>query len=90
MSDANGQIFTTKDVDLAAFLHAKDVKIKDVRRNEYNKTVFVFANDDGGTQKTALSFYNHEDTISASKLLWSLQQIKSMIFDPGAEKPKPR
>lgn len=87
MSDTNGRVFTTKDIELAAFLHASDIKITDIRKNEANKTVFAFANEDGNTQKMALNFYNHEDQISASKLLWSFQQIKSMVFDPNLERP---
>jgi hypothetical protein len=87
MSETNGRTFATKDIELAAYLHAREVKITDVRKNEANKTVFVFTNDEGGTQKTALSFYNHDDQISASKLLWSFQQIKSMVFDPNLERP---
>jgi len=82
---ANG-IFLTKDIELAAFLHASEVKIIDVRKNEVNKTVFVFENKTGNTQGMALSFYNHEDKISASKLLWSFAQIRSMIFDPNLER----
>lgn len=87
MSETNGRTFTTKDIELAAFLHASEVKITDVRKNEANKTVFIFTNEDGSTQKRALNFYNHEDQISASKLLWSFQQIKSMVFDPNLERP---
>lgn len=72
---------STKDLDLSAFLHASGVKIVDVRRNEVNKTVFVFSGNGGETQKMSLKFYNHEDQISASKLLWSLQQIKNMLYE---------
>jgi hypothetical protein len=79
-------VFLTKDIELAAFLHASDVKILDVRKNEANKTVFVFENQAGGAQKMALSFYNHDDAISASRLLWSFAQIKNMIFDPNLER----
>lgn len=86
MSETNGRTFTTKDIELAAFLHASEVKIVDVRKNEANKTVFAFINEDGNTQKMALNFYNHDDQISASKLLWSFGQIKNMVFDPNLER----
>ena len=89
MSETNGK-FTTKDIELAAYLHASDIKIVDVRKNEANKTVFVFANEDGKAQSMMLSFYNHEDKISASRLLWSFSQIKSMVFDPNLAAPKGR
>ncbi len=79
-------VFVTKDIELAAYLHANDVKIIDVRKNEANKTVFVFDAREGATQKLSLAFYNHEDQISASKLLWSFQQIKSLLFDPNLER----
>lgn len=81
-----GRVFTTKDIELAAFLHAMEVKIVDVRKNEANKTVFAFSNDGSQTQAMALAFYNHDDQISASKLLWSFQQIKNMVFDPNVER----
>jgi len=87
MSESNN-FFTTKDAELAAFLHANDIKITDVRRNDYNKTVFVFDGGEGKTNRLALAFYNHEDQISASKLLWCLQQVKNMIFDPGLERAR--
>lgn len=80
--------FSTKDIELAAFLHASEVKILDVRKNDANKTVFIFANLDGSTQKLALAFYNHEDQISASKLLWSFGQIKQLLFDPNLERER--
>ena len=80
--------FATKDVELAAFLHASEIKIVDVRKNEANKTVFIFANEDGDTQKISLKFYNHEDRISASKLLWSLQTIKHLIFAPTLDRSR--
>jgi hypothetical protein len=79
-------MFVTKDIELAAYLHANDIKIIDVRKNEANKTLFVFDGGDGGTQKLSLAFYNHDDLISASKLLWSFQQIKSLLFDPNLER----
>lgn len=80
--------FATKDVELAAFLHASKIKIIDVRKNEANKTVFIFENTDGDTQKMSLKFYNHEDEISASKLLWSFQTIKHMIFAPALDRSR--
>jgi hypothetical protein len=83
MSD---DVFVTKDIELAAFLHASDIKIVDVRKNEANKTVFVFSNADGRAKSMNLSFYNHEDQISASRLLWSFQQIKQLLFDPNLER----
>lgn len=78
--------FVTKDIELAAYLHANDVKIMDVRKNEANKTIFVFDDGSGGTQKMSLAFYNHDDQISASKLLWSFQQMRSLLFDPNLER----
>ena len=78
--------YSTKDVELAAFLHASEIKIIDVRKNDARKTVFVFDNKTGDTASKALQFYNHEDQISASKLLWSFQTIKSLIFDPNQER----
>jgi len=83
---SNNGTFVTKDIELAAYLHANDVKIVDVRKNEANKTVFVFTNEDGSSQRMSLAFYNHDDMISASKLLWSFQQIKSLLFDPNLER----
>jgi hypothetical protein len=77
--------FSTKDIELAAFLHASNVKIVDVRKNDARKTVFHFENSEGSTQKLALSFYNHDDKVSASKLLWSFGQIKNLLFDPNFE-----
>ena len=79
-------VFVTKDIELAAFLHASDIKIVDVRKNEANKTVFVFSNTDGRAKGLNLSFYNHEDLISASRLLWSFGQIKQLLFDPNLER----
>lgn len=81
-------VYSTKDIELAAYLHARDVKIVDVRKNEANKTVFCFANQDGETQKMSLAFYNHDDQISASRLLWSFGQIKNLLFDPNLERPR--
>lgn len=78
--------FVTKDIELAAFLHANEVKIVDVRKNEANKTVFVFENPEGDTQRMSLRFYNHEDSISASRLLWSFGQIKNLLFDPNLDR----
>lgn len=78
--------FITKDVELAAYIHARDVKILDVRKNDANKTLFVFSNEDGETQKIAMTFYNHDDKVSASKLLRSFQQIRSLLFDPNLER----
>lgn len=78
--------YSTKDVELAAFLHASKVKIIDVRKNEANKTIFVFENPDGATQKMSLKFYNHEDEISASRLLSSFQTMRHLIFDPNLER----
>jgi len=89
MSMNGGQShFSTKDIELAAFLHASGVKILDVRKNDANKTVFHFDANDGQTQKLGLSFYNHEDNISASKLLWSFGQIKQLLFDPNLERER--
>ena len=78
--------FITKDIELAAFLHANEVRILDIRKNEANKTIFIFSNEGGNSQKMSLAFYNHEDQISASKLLWSFQQIKHLLFDPNIER----
>lgn len=78
--------YSTKDIELAAYIHARGVKITDVRKNEANKTVFVFANPDGETQKMSLAFYNGEDQISASKLLWSFGQVKHILFDPNLDR----
>lgn len=78
--------YSTKDIELASYLHAREVKIVDVRKNEANKTVFVFENRDGETQKMSLAFYNHDDQISASKLLWSFSQVKHLLFDPNLER----
>lgn len=80
--------FITKDVELAAYIHARDVKILDVRKNDANKTLFVFANEGGETQKIAMTFYNHNDMVSASKLLRSFQQIRSLLFDPNLERTR--
>jgi hypothetical protein len=80
--------YSTKDIELASYIHACGVKIADVRKNEANKTVFVFANPDGETQKMSLRFYNGDDQISASKLLWSFTQVKHLLFDPNLERPK--
>ncbi len=79
----NERVYSTKDIELAAYLHAREIEIVDVRKNEANKTVFCFANQDGDTQKTALAFYNHHDEISASRLLTSFGQIKNLLFDPN-------
>lgn len=84
MSDE--QVFVTKDIELAAFLKAHDLKIVDVRKDEWNKTSLVFDNSAGQASKLRLSFYNHDDQISASKLLWSFQQIKQILFDPNLER----
>jgi hypothetical protein len=78
--------FSTKDIELAAFLHASDIKIADIRRNDYGKTVFVFSDPEGSTKRLSLAFYNHEDQVSASKLLWSFNQVKSMVFDPNLDR----
>ena len=82
--------YSTKDVELAAFLHASNVKIVDVRKNEANKTVFVFENQEGETQRMSLRFYNHEDEISASLLLSSFQTVRHLIFDPNLERTTQR
>lgn len=84
VTGGNG-VFVTKDIDLAAYLHAKQVKIVDVRKNEANKTVFVFANMDGSSNRMMLAFYNHDDQISASTLLQSYQQVKNLLFDQSRE-----
>ena len=78
--------YITKDVEVAAYLHALDIKIVDVRKNDANKTIFLFEDADGGVNQIALNYYNHDDQISASKLLWSFQQIKSLLFDPNLER----
>lgn len=80
--------FVTKDIELAAFLKAKELQIVDVRKNEANKTVFVFGNAAGTAQKLSLDFYNHNDQISASTLLWAYGQIKQMLFDPNLERQR--
>lgn len=80
--------FSTKDIELAAFLRASDLKITDVRRNDAGKTVFVFSDIGGATKKLALAFYNREDQISASRLLWNFGQIKSLVFDLNAERDR--
>ncbi len=80
------RVFTTKDIELAAFLKAKDRRVVDVRKNEANKTVFIFDNADAAIQKLSLDFYNHDDTVSASKLLWCFGQVKQMLFDPNLER----
>lgn len=79
-------VFVTKDVELAAFLHANNLKIVDVRKNDVNKTVFAFENVGGKANELHLKFYNREDQISASILLRSLQQVKNMLFDPNLER----
>lgn len=80
--------FVTKDIELAAFFKARGLSIVDVRKNEANKTVFVFANPDANAQKLSLDFYNHNDQISASTLLWAYGQIKQMLFDPNLERQR--
>ena len=84
MSDERA--FVTKDIELAAFLHASDVKIVDIRKNDVGKTVFVFSNDAGRVQVLSLAFYNQDDQISASKLLTSFGKIKQLLFDPNLER----
>lgn len=88
MSDST--TFVTKDIELAAFLKANDLIIVDVRKNEANKTVFIFENINGRAQTLNLAFYNHQDNISASKLLWSYGQIKQLLFDPNLERVAPK
>lgn len=83
MSREEDKNFVTKDVELAAFIKAHDIKLVDVRKNDFHKTVFVFENADGRATKLNLAFYNHDDQISASKLLWSFGQLKQLIFDQG-------
>lgn len=80
------KLFVTKDIELAVFFKAKDVKIIDIRRDEWNKMSLVFDNSDGTAQQLRLQFYNHEDDISASKLLSSFGQIKQILHDPNTEK----
>jgi hypothetical protein len=84
MSDE--KVFVTKDIELAAFMHASEVKIVDIRKNEVNKTVFVFANVEGRAQRLSLAFYNQDDQVSASKLLTSFGKIKQLLFDPNLER----
>lgn len=79
-------VFVTKDIELAAFLKAHDIKIVDVRKDEWNKISIIFDDADGRAHKLKLDFYNHDDKISASKLLWSFGQIKQLLFDPNLER----
>jgi hypothetical protein len=78
--------FSTKDIELAAFLHASEVKIVDIRKNDANRTVFIFTDDGGKTQRLSLSFYNGDDQISASRLLVSFGKVKQLLFDPNLER----
>lgn len=87
MSREEDKNFATKDPELAAFLKASDIKLVDVRKNEYQKAIFVFDNADGRASKLNMAYLNHEDTISASKLFWSFSQIKQLIFDQIPERP---
>jgi hypothetical protein len=84
MSDE--KVFVTKDIELAAFLHASEIRIVDIRKNDVGKTIFVFANEAGKVQMLSLAFYNQEDLISASKLLTSFGKIKQLLFDPNLER----
>lgn len=85
--NADDKNFSTKDPELAAFLKASDIRLVDVRKNEFQKAVFVFENADGKASRLNLAYLNHEDNISASKLFWSFQQIKQLIFDQIPERP---
>jgi hypothetical protein len=86
----NDDQLVTKDMEFAAFLRAHDVKIVDVRKDERNKIGIIFENVGGLSDKLKLDFYNHEDQVSASKLLWSYAQIKQLLFDANIERPKAR
>jgi len=81
MAKTNGKIFQTKDIDIAAYLKASGIDLAYAERDNNNKTVFNFLDEDGRATERSMDFVNGRDDISASKLLNSQRIIRSVMHN---------
>ncbi len=77
------ELFPTRDLPLASWLHYKGIRLVEVRANGSGRVTFYFQ-DPPEREKLVLEFYGGEPQVNARKFLDELRNLKAMTYNAGA------